>query len=80
MVEKVTEKEVIHDVILEKRVEVIVERVVEVPVEKIVEIPVVITIERPVFKEILIEEEIDVEMNQVEVIYEETEEDCIDDE
>ena len=39
----------------------------EVPVEKIIEVPVIIEVIKPVFKEILIEEEVDVETNPIEI-------------
>lgn len=42
LVEKIIEKEVVYDAIIEKRVEVIVEKIIEVPVEKIIEVPVII--------------------------------------
>lgn len=41
--------------------------IVEVPIEKIIEVPVTIEVIRPVFKEILIEEEVDIETNPIEL-------------
>ena len=67
IVEKIIEKPVYFDTIIEKRVEYIVEKIVEVFVEKIIEVPITIYIEKPVFKEIIIEEEILVETNTVQI-------------
>lgn len=55
-VEKIVEKPVYYDTIIEKEVEFIEEKVVEVPVEKLVEVEVEIIIEKPVIKENVIEE------------------------
>ena len=60
-VEKVIEKEVPIDVIIEKKVEYVVEKVIEVPVEKIINIPIEIKVEVPKVKEKIIEEEILIE-------------------
>lgn len=68
-VEKIVEKPVVHDIIIEKRVEVIKEVVIEVPVEKIIEVPVKIYIDVPVIKENIVEEEVLVETDVFDLEY-----------
>lgn len=51
-VEKVVEKDLPVNTILEKNVEYIVEKEVQVPVEKVVEVEVGVSVEKPIFNEV----------------------------
>lgn len=65
-VEKVVEQPVEFETIIEKRVEYIVEKVIQVPVEKVIEVPINIYITKPIFKEVIIEEEVPIEIEVFE--------------
>lgn len=44
------------------------EKVVEVPIEKVIEVPVTIYVTKPIFKEVIIEEEVPVEVETFDYI------------
>jgi hypothetical protein len=60
-VERIVEKPVYVEKIIEREIENIIEKRIEVPIERIVEVPVEVIIERPVARTRIVEEEVIVE-------------------
>lgn len=65
-VDKIIEKPVVYDIVIEKKVEIIKEKIVEVEVEKVIEVPINIYVEKPVIKEKIIEEDLYLETEVID--------------